>query len=335
MANALGRSPAFFSAPLALPFTLLSSACATQLQSARLDESEPVMAREKSAEGAVSTHDCDHLYLRLLPGVPQLCLEQQSEGSTMLSLGVAELTTGVAVAIDKNITNPGAALPLVAASDLLLYSATEFRLEQQRAQHLAFVPQDTFSELLSAPFNIDALSSPDVWMGIVGTVGLGLVASYILERSTFQSIGPGQNPNLFGLTVPSAAGYPIGAAIGVGTFDQVALAEETFFRGDLQSSLSRGLGETPGWLLASGLFGAAHAPNALLMSSGQRLPYLAIGVPFISLLGSYLGLTYRWHDYSLVAPVAVHFWYDFTVSAIEFFLQPQHSPLSASIKLPF
>jgi membrane protease YdiL (CAAX protease family) len=58
-------------------------------------------------------------------------------------------------------------------------------------------------------------------------------------------------------------------------------------------------------------------------------------VPFITLLGGYLGLTYRWTGYALSAPVAVHFWYDFIIEAIDFLADPQNSPLSMRIGFSF
>jgi hypothetical protein len=40
-------------------------------------------------------------------------------------------------------------------------------------------------------------------------------------------------------------------------------------------------------------------------------------VPFITVLGGYLGMSYRWHDYALAAPVAIQFG-DFLLSATFF-----------------
>jgi hypothetical protein len=63
----------------------------------------------------------------------------------------------------------------------------------------------------------------------------------------------------------------------------------------------------------------------LLTACGPRIPAA----------GGYLGLVYRWHDYSLAPPVALHFWYDFLLSAIGFALDPQDSILSARVSVPF
>ena len=103
----------------------------------------------------------------------------------------------------------------------------------------------------------------------------------------------------------------------------------------MQSSLARGSGETRGWIYGSLAFGLVHSSNVLFMPADQRLSYLAVGVPFITLLGSYLGLAYRWSDYSLAPPVAIHFWYDFLVEAAGFVADPKNSPLAVTWGMPF
>jgi hypothetical protein len=50
---------------------------------------------------------------------------------------------------------------------------------------------------------------------------------------------------------------------------------------------------------------------------------------------SRLGLSYRWNRYSLAPSVAEHFWYDFLQSAVFFVIDPQHSPLSATLAFRF
>ena len=99
--------------------------------------------------------------------------------------------------------------------------------------------------------------------------------------------------------------------------------------------MARETDETSGWLGASLVFGVAHAPHSLALPAHQRERYLLIGVPAITMLGSFLGLSYRRHDYSLAPPVAIHFWYDLLLSATFFALDPGDNPLSAGITLPF
>lgn len=311
---------------------LLCAACAPALRSARRSAGEPPSESELEAEAAVADRSCRTLVTALLPGLRQACQGRTIEGALLLGVGTAELATGIAVASKHSIEYPGAAVPLLAYSDLVLFHAFDGANEALRARRVPLVPQDTLGELLAAPWNPKVLGSVDVWAGILGTVAAGLAASAALEGfgSRF-----GDRPRLFGRDQAPGVGYPLAAGIGAGLFAHVAIAEETVFRGYFQSALARRFGEQQGWLYGSAIFGLAHAPNALFVESGQRLRYLALGVPFITVLGGYLGLSYRWHGYGLAAPVAIHFWYDFLISAVAFAADPQRSPLAARIALPW
>ena len=207
-------------------------------------------------------------------------------------------------------------------------------LESQRAAHYRFVPQESLGELARAPFSADVLSRPAVWAGIAGTLAAGVLVSRVLDGPV-DTQNFGKRPVLFGRQMNSAVGYPIAGAIGIGLFEHVALAEETAFRGLLQSGWARSAGETRGWIYGSLAFGLVHASNILFMDPSQRLTYLAVGVPFITLLGSYLGLAYRESGYSLAPSVAIHFWYDFLIESYGFLADPKHSPLALSWGMPF
>jgi membrane protease YdiL (CAAX protease family) len=162
----------------------------------------------------------------------------------------------------------------------------------------------------------------------------GIAVSQVLDGPV-DTHNLGTRPVLFGHTVNSAVGYPVATAIGVGVFEQVAIAEESAFRGVLQSGWARTSGEERGWVYGSLTFGLLHATNVLFIDPSQRAKYLAVGVPFITLLGGYLGKAYQWSDYSLAPSVAVHFWYDFLIEAYGFFTDPKHSPLALSWGMPF
>ncbi len=207
-------------------------------------------------------------------------------------------------------------------------------LELQRARKLLYVPQENLAELAAAPFSLEVLSQPTVFLGIAGTLAAGLLVARITD-GPLTTQGFGKRPVLFGRTVNSSWGYPVAFGIGVGLFEHVALAEETAFRGVLQSSWARRYGEDRGWIYGSLAFGLIHSTNLFFMDSSQRLSYLLVGVPFITLLGSYLGLAYRHSGYSLAPPVAIHFWYDFLIEAVSFVLDPRDSPLALSYGAPF
>jgi membrane protease YdiL (CAAX protease family) len=272
----------------------------------------------------------------LFPGLAQLCTGRRAEGAVLMSLAAAEAATAIAVGTSspQGVDHPGAGLPLIALQDAWLYGVVDSVLDRQRALHLRYVPTERLSELALAPFNPKVLSRPDVWAGLLGMVSFGVAAS-VLAGEKLRTGHYGERPNIFGRQVAPAIGYPIGAAVGAALFEHVAIAEETTFRGWLQSDFSRSMGPTGGWIVGSLVFGGTHALNALLLPADERAAYLGIGVPAITVIGSYLGLTYRWHDYSLLSPVALHFWYDFLLSAVYFVADPTSSPLSASVALPF
>ena len=77
------------------------------------------------------------------------------------------------------------------------------------------------------------------------------------------------------------------------------ICEELLFRGVIQTGLSGLLGPTAALLIASLLFGLAHAVN---------LAYFSLA----SLVGLYLGALYLWTG-NLLVPILVHFLYDWII----------------------
>jgi membrane protease YdiL (CAAX protease family) len=304
------------------------------MHEARLDSDSLPSEREQEARERVIGANCDARYGLLFPGLGQLCRGRAVEGSLMAGLGTAELSTALVSGAKNGFSQPAAAVPLLAFGDLLTYSVMDAVLESHRAARLRFVPQESPAELARAPFSAEVLKRPSVWAGIAVTLAAGLLVSRIVD-GPLNTQNFAKRPVLFGREMNSAIGYPLAAGIGVGLFEHVALAEESAFRGVLQSSWARSWGEERGWIYGSLAFGLLHASNVFFMSSSDRVAYLAVGVPFITLLGSYLGLAYRWNDYSLAPPVAIHFWYDFLIEAASFVADPKNSPLAVAWGVPF
>ena len=309
-----------------------SLACGPAIRTARRTAEEPPFERELEAAEKPPGTGCSAIAGALVPGLGQLCDGRTAEGVALMGLAAAELGTGIGVAIKHDVSYPGAAIPLLALSDLWLYQGFQANLIAQRAQRLLYVPQDSLGELALAPFNGNVLKQPEVWAGILGTVAAGIAVSALLDGWPWR---PRDKPRLFGIDYAPLAGYPIAGAVGIGLFEHVSIAEETVFRGYFQSGFARRYGEDRGLVYGSLLFGLLHAPNALFLDSSQRLKYLTIGVPFLTLVGSYLGLSYRLTGYSLAPPVAIHFWYDLLISAAGFLADPQHNELSGRIAIPF
>jgi membrane protease YdiL (CAAX protease family) len=318
-----------------LALIVLLAACGPAIHEARMSASEPPSERELDAAERIAHASCGPGWHYLFPGIGQACQGKPREAAVLATLGAGELATGVTVAASQpdGVNHPGAGVPLIALQDVWVYSVIDARLDIERAQRLRYVPQDTLAELALAPWNPRVLARPDVWAGILGTTALAIGVTWLVDG--IDATHAGARPNLFGHTLSRRIGYPLAAGIGIGLFEHVAVAEETAFRGEIQSALARSFGETNGWLYGSLVFGGFHALNAVFVSSGDRVSYLTTSVPFITLVGSWLGLSYRWHHYSLAPSVAEHFWYDFLQSAVFFALDPQHSSLSATIAFPF
>ena len=94
-------------------------------------------------------------------------------------------------------------------------------------------------------------------------------------------------------------------------FTLVAVGEEMFYRGVIQTELSELINPDFGWIASSLLFGLAHVPGR-----GWRnfLPALAGGF--------YLGWQYKKYDHDLGRVIALHFHLDFVPMAIEFLRNP-------------
>lgn len=163
------------------------------------------------------------------------------------------------------------------------------------------MPQDSFIDLLSAPFRPSILKKPEVW---AGTLGALLAASSVVYFAYAESSIQPRN-----LSASGASGlHPI-VALPVG------IGEEAFFRGYLQSQLCEMCHPVIGITLSSLIFGAAHIGNAMGLPRKDRNRYYAFSLPLISALGGYCGwLTHK--NNSLKEAVAVHTLYDFALFSI-------------------
>lgn len=309
---------------------LLAAACGPPLQQARLSNFAPPSDRELEAAERIELRSCNPAWKWLLPGMGQICLREPGEGAATMTAFFAEV--GAAVAVDQ--VGSSAQAPLFALQDVYLYGVTRPTLDQQLALRLPFVPPETTAELLVAPFRGRVLARPDVWLGILLAAGLALTTEALIGELPPNRFG--DDPILFSHRLDPGLGYPLGGLTLAGTFEHVAVAEEALFRGYLQSGLARACGEGCGHAWASVLFGIAHVPNVLtLQDAAARERYLAVGVPFITLTGAYMGWVYRRSGYALSTSVAIHFWYDFILGFGDFLLEPQRSPFLARVTIPF
>jgi membrane protease YdiL (CAAX protease family) len=294
--------------------------------------------RELDAQQRLKNRRCSGSwsYLPLVLGLGQYCHRKDQEAAVLALAGAAELATGIVVgtSTDLGFEHPGSTLPLLAFQDAWVSGVADVMIDRDLARAELYAPTDTLGDLVLAPFNVQVMKRTKVWAGLALALAVGIGASLALEDD-LPKVDLGSDVNLFGRQVSPGLGYPAGSLAFTGLFSHVAPAEELLFRGVVQSEIARRHGETLGWMEGTLIFGAIHAPNAWSLPEEERRNYLIYGLPVITAIGGYLGYLYKDSGYSLAPPAAVHFWYDFLLSATFFIIEPQSSPLSANLSLTF
>jgi len=288
-------------ATIALVALLGTQVGCAPLRQARIDPEAPPTEVEVDARERLDHATCSGSWSWALPGAGQLCTGKVVEGAVLSTLAVAELAGALAA--------PGGILSLislVAIQNTWIIGVADITLDKQRAASRLYVPQEGLDELALAPFNPNVLGETTVWLGIIGIFGAALVYSNaavsLLDEPAAEPTAPVMTPSV--VEIATIAG------VSTALFTHVAMGEELLFRGVLQASLASALDPWSGWAIASLIFGGIHTANAFALRPDQRTRYLAVDVPFITLVGSYLGLAFMWNDYALAPPVAIHFWYD-------------------------
>jgi len=316
-----------------------SIGCSAPIRHARLDPAAAPSAVEIDAADRARNRSCGPTVGLLWPGIGQACLGRPQEAAILATMAGAELGVGIAglalIPSDNQtgelLSDSGQAVAFAGVQNLWTYSISRSALDLQLAQWKPYAPQDTLEEMVIAPFNVQVLKRPAVFGGIIGLTGTAVAINAFSEGSTSRG-----RPNLFGKRLPEPVAYPLAAGLGTVLFQHVAIGEEIAFRGLLQPDLVRLTGsETNGWILSSLIFGGFHAFNALLLPGADAAGYLAYAVPYITVTGAWLGLAFRWSGYSLAPPIAIHFWYDFLLSAADFAMDPKHNVFSAKVAVPF
>jgi membrane protease YdiL (CAAX protease family) len=280
------------------------------------------------------------LYALLLPGAGPICAGHVAEGVAVAGLAAAEIAGAIAARAaygppgtaseDQPIFLDGRVIPLVALQNTWAYSIGAVTFDLQRAQGLDRVPPERLAALAAAPFDPRVLRRPAVWAGTLGLLAGGAALSFAVEVP-LSSYEPGLDPNLFGRSVSPGTGAALYGASSALLFEHVAIGEEVIFRGIIQSGFSRRWGDAAGFWLGTATFGALHAANLPLVPPEDRLVYAAAGLPWITLAGAWLGATYRWADFELAGPVAIHFWYDVGISTLGYLADPAHNIFSIQV----
>lgn len=238
----------------------------------------------------------------LFPGLGQMYLgDMRSAGIMASSAGVC-LGINISQLQDSKKSNDNILLPSLIAYSTNSYYSTyaayrDARVANGLTNYSYRMPMEGFTDLTYAPFQWSVLKKPEVWGGILGAVAIAstVVAIGYSNSSEVKIAASSESPYLMPpLALP------------------VAIGEESFFRGFIQSAISENINPMAGLALSSLAFGAAHIPNALVLEKEDQWRYYTFSLPMITALGAYCGwMTQKNH--SLKESVALHMWYDFIV----------------------
>jgi membrane protease YdiL (CAAX protease family) len=216
-------------------------------------------------------------------------------GTTCAGVGVASLYN-----FDKSAFITGIMTIQTAWSYGIYAAYRDVRFYNGTAGYSYKMPTDSFEDLAFAPFRWSILKKPEVWGGFLGAFALAACTSLAYPHDADARIHSSLSMDLMNSS-PLIA-FP------------VAIGEESFFRGFLQSQLAENLNPWAGIGLSSLAFGAAHIPNAFLLKPENRWRYYTFSLPLITAFGTYFGwLTHK--NRSLQESVALHTWYDFILFA--------------------
>ena len=234
------------------------------------------------------------LSLLVFPGLGHYYLDDMVTGSLALANSLLACSLAITSSADT---------PEFAASSIYLqttvfysvYSAYRDAITLNGISNYSYkMPDEKLASLAYAPFQFSVIKKPEVWGGLLGFLSLASAISYYTSGRNFQ-----------------ASSYHLTPMLAL----PVAIGEESFFRGFLQSAISEYVNPTVGLVVSSLVFGAAHIPNALAFdSSTQRRNYYTFSIPFLTVAGFYLGCLAQ-KNHSLKESVALHMWYDFILFA--------------------
>jgi membrane protease YdiL (CAAX protease family) len=230
---------------------------------------------------------------------------------------------------------------LMAALNLWSYGVfASYRDARLAGQDLGYqypVSREGLPELVTAPFRPRVLARPWFWAGLPLMVGSAVAFTALVAPDEFgrntRSLADGGGVWFLGRRFGARAGLLLGEAYYGGLYLPVAVGEEALFRGVVQPALSEWLGVWQGWAVTSLLFGAAHVEAFI----GQRdgLSTAVKAVPFVTAVGSYMGLAAIQTGFRLETSVALHFWYDVLLGTTAFLADPDNQPFALRIGMPF
>ena len=287
----------------------------------------------------------------LCPGCGYFYLRQPGRAAAYLGAKGALVATGVLLAAGDDLSLYGdldeprmspslapLAIPaLIAAQNLWTYgiyaSYRDARLARGDLGYRYPISREGLDDLVVAPFRPRVIARPWFWAGLPLMVGAAigfsaLVAPDDLGRNA-RSLSEVDHVWFLGRRYGKKAGFVLGESYYAGLFLPVGIGEEALFRGAIQPAMTEWLGLWQGWAVTSLLFGGVHAFNFIGQEDAGSTALKA--VPFISVVGSVMGLTAIQTGFQLETSVAQHFWYDFLLGTISFVADPHHQPFTLKL----
>jgi membrane protease YdiL (CAAX protease family) len=204
-----------------------------------------------------------------------------------------------------------ASLARLSLFNLRLYDFfTAYRKFHDDSAQASTVPltQDNVLSLCSSPFTPRHVLNPWVW----GPILIAGTAAFI-GASGNRSLARSNQIVLFDHTFTPGQAFFAHGAVQAFRYTTVAVGEEVFFRGALQTELTEAFSPTFALATSSILFGLWHIPHN--GPSGGLAAMIA---------GLYLGYRYQASGYDLGEVIALHFWLDWVVSTVEFASNPRN-----------
>ncbi len=188
----------------------------------------------------------------------------------------------------------------------LLDAFTTYRNYRASESHTFLLSNQSILGLSASPFQWKYLKEPDVYIPLLITAGVSF-----LDEPQGPSLFKLRRLNWFGSNVsPTTAGIGSMFLETLG-FTLLAIAEEGFFRGVLQTELSERVNPNFGLIASSVLFGLSH-----YQLQGMTYSLRA------TVAGLYLGWRFKESGYDLRRTIAIHFYIDFMPTIIQLFRDP-------------
>jgi membrane protease YdiL (CAAX protease family) len=292
----------------------------------------------------------------LCPGCGYFHLRQPGRAAAYLGTAAGLVASGVLLARRDglNLTLEGGegprmtpttaplALPvLMAAQNLWFYgvfaSYRDARLARGDLGYRYPVSHESLGDLVSAPVRPSVLRRPWFWIGLPVALGAAIGWSALVSPSDVgrgvRSLDDGRGVWFLGRHYDTGPGVALGETYYASLFLPVGVGEESLFRGALQPALCESLGQWPGLVMTSVIFGGVHLFNFVDQPGGWGTAAKAL--PFLTAVGGYLGLTAIRTGFQLETSVALHVWYDFLIGTVAFIADPDHQPFALRFGLPF